>query len=96
MRTAVENLCGCDLLFQARAGKFAGGTDGGASAAVSSSDEFISAINGHAGVKFLQVCLQGTPEMIRFADHGAIIRRSAGAPAHNRGNEKKRLKRKII
>ena len=51
---------------------------GGSSAiqAVGSRNELIAAVQAYTNVRFLEICLHGTPGMIHFADDGAI----RGAP----------------
>jgi len=84
LRTAVDNLCIYDPEFQAYADKFIGEM-GGSSAiqAVGSRDELIAAIGSYTSVKFLEVCLHGTPGMIHFADNCAMRGQSFGTLTQN-------------
>lgn len=84
LRKAVDNLCIYDPEFQSYADKFAGET-GGSSAiqAVGSRDELVAAIKAYTNVRFLEVCLHGTPGMIHFADDGAMRGASLGTMTQN-------------
>jgi len=84
LSTAVDNLCFYDPEFAAYADKFAGEM-GGSSAvqAVGSHQELVAAIGSYTGVKFLEVCLHGTPGMIYFADQGTMIWQHFGTLTQN-------------
>jgi len=84
LRTAVDNLCLYDPEFQDYADKFTGEM-GGSSAirAVGSRDELIAAFNDYVNVKFVEVCLHGTPGMIHFADNCGMIWPSFGTLTQN-------------
>lgn len=85
LRKAVDNLCIYDPEFQSYADKFVGQT-GGSSAirAVGSMDELKSAIDSFTSVKFLEVCLHGTPGMIKFADGSAMVGQYLGVLTHGK------------
>jgi hypothetical protein len=84
LRKAVDNLCLYDPEFQAYADKFVAET-GGSSAiqAVGSRDELAAAVKAYTNVKFLEVCLHGTPGMIHFADDCAMRGASFGTMTRN-------------
>lgn len=84
LRKAVDNLCIYDPEFQAYADKFVSEM-GGSSAIqpVGSRDELIAAINGYTNIRFLEVCLHGTPGMIHFANNGAMRGQNLGALTQN-------------
>lgn len=69
LRKVVDNLLIYDPEFQKYADKFVGEM-GGSSAiqAVKTLDELSLAINGYTNVKFLEICLHGTPRTIHLPD----------------------------
>lgn len=74
LRKAVDNLLIYDPEFVGYANKFIGAT-GGSSAIfpVKCMDDLKTAIDSFTNVKFLEVCLHGSPGMIGFANKGAMI-----------------------
>ena len=84
LRKAVDNLCIYDPEFQGYADKFVAET-GGSSAiqAVGSRDELIAAVQAYTNVRFLEICLHGTPGMIQFANDGAMRGANLGTMIQN-------------
>ena len=84
LRKAVDNLCLYDPEFQGYADKFVGEM-GGSSAiqAVGSKDELSAAIGAYTNVRFLEICLHGTPGMILFANDGMMLGAHLGTMTQN-------------
>ena len=84
LRKAVDNLLIYDPGFQKYADKFVGEM-GGSSAvqSVSSTADLKTAINSYTNVRFLEICLHGSPGVIYFADKTAIIEKFFGAMMQN-------------
>jgi hypothetical protein len=74
LRKAVDNLCIFDPEFSGYAEAFVNDLGGSTDTkAVSSLDDLKAAIAGFSLVKYLEVCLHGTPGMIHFANKGAMV-----------------------
>lgn len=84
LRKAVDNLLIYDPEFQKYADKFVGEM-GGSSAiqAVGSMDELKTAINSYTNVKFLELCLHGSPGNIHFSDKSAMVGKLLGTMIQN-------------
>lgn len=84
LRKAVDNLLIYDPEFQKYADKFVGEM-GGSSAiqAVGSMDDLKAAINSYTNVKFLEICLHGSPGNIHFSDKSAMVGKLLGTMIQN-------------
>ncbi|HBR58409.1 MAG TPA: hypothetical protein DEA22_13230, partial [Blastocatellia bacterium] len=74
LRNAVDNLCIYDPEFSGHAEAFQKDLGGStAIVAIQSMDDLKSAIENFSNIRFLDVCLHGTPGMIYFANRGAMV-----------------------
>lgn len=91
LRNAVDNLCIYDPEFSGHAEAFQKDLGGGtAIVAIQSMDDLKSAIENFSNIRFLDVCLHGTPGMIYFANRGAMVGSyfgtlTQGSPFLNKG-----------
>jgi hypothetical protein len=74
LNQAVDNLCIYTPDFQHYADKFLAETDGSKSVhKVETMEELKTALTSYNAVKFLEICLHGTPGMVHLTDGTAIV-----------------------
>jgi|SRR6185369_16817899 len=86
MKKAVDNLCVYDPEFSGYAEAFLSDLGGSsATAAVTSIEDLKAALEEHALVKYVEVCLHGSPGTIWFANKGVMVGKYFGNLTTNAG-----------
>lgn len=74
LKKSVDNLCVYDPGFSGYGQAFVSDLGGSSeSVSVSSMDDLKAVVAGFCAVKFLEICLHGSPGMIHFANGGAMV-----------------------